>query len=169
MEKGENYQNLKQLINVLDAMKTYLINNDHNFHVSPQMIYCQGCNEISLAVGDYERFRGRDCLGEHYETIHKERGCKNCQCNIYFCISPTDIYEIRQQSEEDIIKAISKAFQKMNFSTLYNKELPSIYQRWRNLPKDKKKRQIKNLININKEIRLTKQKAKTLEQSIIIC
>jgi hypothetical protein len=168
MEKGENYQNLKQLIDVLNAMKTYLINDDHNFHTSPQMIYCQGCNEISLAVGDYKRFKGRDCLGEHYETIHKEKACKNCNCNIYSWINPTDIYELEQKPEEDIITAISKTFQKMNFPTLYNEELPSIYHRWRNLPKDKKKRQIKGLIDINKKIHETKQKAKTLEQSIAI-
>ncbi len=168
MEKGENYQNLKQLIDVLNAMKIYLINDDHDFHTSPQMIYCQGCNEISLAVGDYKRFKGRDCLGEHYETIHGKKGCKNCGCNIYSLISPTDIYEV-QNPEEDIIKAISKTFKKMNFPSLYNKNLPPIYHRWRNLPKDKKKKQIKHLININSEIHETKQKTETLEQSIAIC
>lgn len=73
-----NPNNSIKLINVLGAIEKKLIEECNGIYIRPSLIYCNSCNELRVARGDYRISTGTDCYGEHYETLKSPMECDYC-------------------------------------------------------------------------------------------
>jgi len=165
-KKGEK-TNLKELKEILSNMHEYLTNNNHGFYSHLLLGYCNTCQSVVGIGGDYTKFSGRDCFGNHYETVHNPTSCLNCRSGSFIKISPKGLNPLEEQYKERtadiLIRGIESGMEKMTSPTLYNEQLPEIYDKWKKLNMKKKRQQIANLLEHNKKINEAKKKVKELE------
>ncbi len=156
---------------ILDAMETYLINDDHNFHNQLFMVYCNSCQAITSVGGNYTIFSGRDCNGEHYETVKSPEECTKCRTRNFIKISKydmTDLYEMyKDRTSEIIIGGIENGLKNMKFPSLYNAELPKVVKIWGRFSEKEKKRQINSLLSLQRKIKESRENIKSLEEVLI--
>ena len=159
-EKGE-----KKLVDVLNAISDYISNNNKRY-ISSELIYCSTCEVITRSEGSYSRFAGRDCGGDHYETVKQTPHCPSCNTEKYKPISSKDITSLENLPEEKIIHAIENSLSKLHSPTLYNKQLSEIADQWNALPKKQKIRQIISLKSKGQRVASARKELGQLEKSI---
>ena len=157
----------EELINVIEAMRSYIHKSDHNFHNCLEMAYCNGCRSITEIGGDYTVHAGTDCGGDHYETKHSPEMCVLCRSPNFIKISLHNfekLYETyRGRTSDILIEGIKNSLEKMDFPSLYNENLPKIANKWKKLNMDEKKKQVRGLLNLNKQISRAKKELESLE------
>lgn len=167
---GREVKQELHIVSVLDAMNTYFRKENHNFHTSLKMAYCLNCESITPVGGNYTVFRGRDCLGDHYETKEVPERCKKCHTGKFIEISKYDMSELeevyRGRTAEIVLGGIQKGLKGMDFPTLYNEELPGIANKWKRFNKKEKIRQINQLLDGQKKLASARKRARDLEEAL---
>lgn len=164
--KKEKEEKPKELIQLLGGMWQYIINSDHGFHTSLGMIYCLKCESIGGAGGDYEKFDGHDCLGNHYSVVKAEKQCINCRSNHFVEIHYTDLLNLQGRDFGEIIQGLEKGIKNMDFPDLYNKELEKFAENWQKLSRKSKIEQINQLHDIHVRIRKKELELEKLESLV---
>ncbi len=159
------------VVDVLKEMRTYLVKNDDGFHTHLTIAYCGSCDSITSVGGDYHVFSGRDCLGSHYNKAEQPEGCLECNSRKIIPISVLDlsglVEKYGQRMPKILINAIDEGYKKMCFPTLYNENLPEVFEKWKDFSEENRIKQINKLLEIQKELHSAEEKASFLVGSLM--
>ena len=160
------------VLKVLDAMRSYLVNQNNHFYIGTSSAYCPACEAITAVVGDYERSTGTDCLGEHFKIVKAPEQCRECRTTKFIKISKDDMLNLRKEygnrTAEILIDGIKKGLERMYSPSLYNEELPKIANKWKRLNKQEKIRQINQLLNEQKKLSIAREGVRNLEEALTV-